>query len=398
MWCISRKKVFKALKYVVLHGLRVKPHLDSGIRKTSQNRMFPSFISRFKSPKVNPLFATTLQAEPPPAEMLRLLPRSFDSLEVWLLLFCGLYGLLVSSLILPGAGELKLMCIAFLLLAIAKRVKPARTKNQWFGGAILALLISGAIYLDPNSGGVAGPFLYLMILLAMGYPLLMDNAKAFVYGLTLVSVYYFAATRVNASLPQEVLLLRGVLLAGLCILSARFGAVLRHAEEAMDAMRRDSQSLAYNSYGLHFYGDMLTRRCARNGVTCTMVLLRMPMHWIADVVSPMEPMHQNSVHTLALRDIATNITAIAPQGSLLARTSELDWVLIVPGMNRADAIEHLVANFGRPLQIPYGLKEDEWFVDITPCAVESSDDYPTVPAMLTCAETIWERGFNSGAV
>ena len=359
--------------------------------------MWSSFFKRFSPLGPSSAFASTLLPQPP-AEMLRLLPRSFDSLEVWLLVFCGVYGLLVSTFILPGAGELKLMCIGFMLLAVIKRLKPARTKSQWLWGAAAALSLAALIYLDPNSGGSSGPFLYLMILLAMGYPLLMELPAASVFGLVLVGIYFLGLARSGYAAPRELLLLRGVLLVGITFLSSRIGAVLRGSEEIMDAMRRDSQSLAYNEHGLAYYGSRLIRSCTFNNSPCTLVLLRMPMDWTQDVMSGVDAVQKKDIHTLALQDIAANIAQLAPQGSLLARTAELDWALVVPGMTSNEAVSHLVSRFGRPLQIPYGLKEDEWFVAITPCAVQMSDEYRSLAQLLVRAQQVWERGFNTGAV
>ena len=359
--------------------------------------MLPSFFKRFLAFKPSGGFASTLLPQPP-AEMLRLLPRSFNSLEVWLLLVCGVYGLLVSILILPGAGELKLMCIGFMLLAVAKRMKPARTKNEWFWGAAAALFLSAVIYVDPNSGGSSGPFLYLMILLAMGYPLLMELPAASMFGLVLVGIYLLGLREHSNAVTKELMLLRGVLLAAITFLSSRLGAVLRSSEEIMDAMRRDSQSLAYNEHGLAYYGGRLLRSCKLKKASCTMVLLRMPIDWTQDAITDIDAVFQNNIYKLALQDLAMQITQSAPQGSLLARTSELDWVLMVPGMTSNEAVDHLVSHFGRPLQIPYGSKEDEWFVVIAPCAVQMNTDYASVAQMLARAQQLWDRGFVSGVV
>ena len=363
--------------------------------------MSHSLFKRFIPFKPSSGFAPTLLPQPP-AEMLRLLPRSFDSLEVWLLIFCGVYGFLVSVLILPGAGELKLMCIGFLLLAVIKRVKPARTKSEWLWGAVAPLLLSALIYIDPNSGGSSGPFLYLMLLMAMGYPLLMELPAASLFGLVLVGIYYLGLSRhgssVTPGVTPELALLRGVLLAAITFLASRLGAVLRRSEEMMDAMRRDSQSLAYNEHGLAYYGAQLIRECKVKKTVCTMVLLRMPMDWTQDAISGVDAALQKNIYELSLQDIAAQIAQLAPQGSLLARTSELDWVLMVPGMTSNDAVSHLVSHFGRPLQIPYGLKEDEWFVVITPCAVQMNTELRSVADLLVRAQKIWERGFNTGVV
>lgn len=362
--------------------------------------MFQALLSRLRLARPSNTFESTLSDldEQTPHEMRRLLPRSFDSLEVWLLIFSGAYGLLVCSFLLRGAGELKLLCIGFLLLAVIKRYRPARTKIQWFMGALLALLLTGLIHLSPNSGGNTGPFLFLLFLLAMAYPLLMENRLAFLFGLGLVGIYYMGGVKDSTGAVSNLLILRGLLLGGTCLISTRFGAVLRQAEESMDAMRRDNQSLAYNRYGLNYYGGQLVRHCTRKGTPCTLVLLRMPMNWLSEVAHELDPVLQNQMLTLAVQDIATRLNAVAAHGSLLARTSELDWVLLVPTQNRAVAVERLVTHFGRPLQIPFGSKQDEWFVPVTPCAVEATEEYPNVPKMLACAETIWERGFSTGVV
>ena len=166
----------------------------------------------------------------------------------------------------------------------------------------------------------------------------------------------------------------------------------------MDAMRRDSQSLAYNEHGLAYYGAQLIRTCKLKNTACSLVLLRMPMDWTQDAISGIDAALQKNIYELSLQDVAAQIAQLAPQGSLLARTSELDWVLMVPGMTSNDAVSHLVSHFGRPLQIPYGLKEDEWFVVITPCAVQMNTELRSVADLLVRAQKIWERGFNTGVV
>ena len=124
----------------------------------------------------------------------------------------------------------------------------------------------------------------------------------------------------------------------------------------------------------------------------------MPVDWTQDALSGVDAVLQNDIYKLSLQDIAERLSQLAPQGSLLARTSELDWVLVVPGMTSSDAVSHLVSYFGRPLQIPYGLKEDEWFVVITPCAVQMNTEYSSLADLLLRAQKIWERGFNTGVV
>ncbi len=330
----------------------------------------------------------------PPVEMLRLLPRSFDSLEVWLLVFCGAYGLLVSWLLRPEAGELKLLCTGFLLLGLAKRIKPARTKLQWFGSAMVTLGLTGVLYLAPTSGGSGGPFFYLLILLAMGYPLVMERGVALMFTLAVIAVYFVGIWNRDTTFSSTVNALRGGLLVGICLMSMRLGAVLRRAEETMDAMRRDTLSFAYNDFGLQFYGGSLLRRCQREQRVCSVVLLRMPHDWFNGLVDPRAP----TEFGLALQDIAREITYCAPTGSLLARVNELEWALVVPGKAAIESVDHLTRRLGRPLQVPFGAKLSEWFVVISPCAVQAEAGDTRVAPLLERARQILSRGVLTGAV
>jgi hypothetical protein len=54
------------------------------------------------------------------------LPRKFEALEVWLLLFCGGYGLLVSVVVVGGARDAALACVFMLCMAVWRRFHPAR--------------------------------------------------------------------------------------------------------------------------------------------------------------------------------------------------------------------------------------------------------------------------------
>ncbi len=239
----------------------------------------------------------------------RLVPRKYETLEVWLLLFCGGYGLLVSMAVVGGAREAALACVTMLCMAVWRRFHPARNQTQWSIGAGLALLMVAWIYADPRSGGSTGPYLFLLILLSMTYPLLMDTTGAAVFAVAVLAIYLVAGWSRKGAVGQELFFARSILLAGMCSMSWRFGSVLRHAETNIDRLRRDMSSMAYNEHGLARYGGRLLAQCNSEAQPCTLVLLPLPQDWRAPINVSGKGNEYSAAHSLqqqtrALRDMA----------------------------------------------------------------------------------------------
>ena len=332
-----------------------------------------------------------------------LVPRKFETLEVWLLLFCGAYGLLVTTVVVGGARDASLACVALLCMAVWRRFNPARNQTQWLVGAMLVLLIVTCIYLDPRTGGSAGPLLFLLILLAVGYPLLMELPGFTVFTAGLLLLYFATGWHRKGNVGQELFYARGVLIVGISVLSMRFGSVLRHAEHGIDKLRRDLASMAYNEHGLARYGSRLLQQCAAEVQPCTLVLLPLPMDWhdpinVSGHGSDFSATRSAQLQQRALQDMALHLTLSLPAEAVVSRNQKGDWVVLVPWMDQQAALNRLEVAFGRPAQLPFGPKQDEMFVEITPCAVLSRGSADTVEAMHARAQDIWLRGVRTGAI
>jgi hypothetical protein len=343
------------------------------------------------------------QPEPDQKALAYLVPRKFESLEVWLLLFCGVYGLLVTALIVKGAREIMLACVALIGMALWRRYHPARNQAQWALGATVAVLLVAWIYIDPRSGGSTGPFLFLLILMALAYPLLMDTPALAVFTIAVVALYYVSGWRNTAQIPQELFLLRGLMIAGMCALSGRFGRVLRQAEQGIDNLRRDKASQAYNEHGLARYGARLLQTCASEMQPCTLVLLPLPQNWhdaidVSGSGSDYSAKHSLTLQNRALRDMALHLTLTLPAEAVVSRNASGDWVVLVPWLERHAVLNMLESRFGRPMQLPFGPRNQEMFVALTPCAVVSSGNDDSLEKMVARAQDIWLRGVRTGAV
>jgi hypothetical protein len=332
-----------------------------------------------------------------------LLPKKFESLEVWLLVFCGLYGLLITSIVTHGSRTTLFSCIALLCLAAWRHQRPARTQAQWMLGAFLALAIVGSIYADPQSGGSVGPYLYLLMMLAIAYPLLMESSFAAFYTLCVMVMYFVAGRHYSKDVSQELFILRAALLLGMCILSTRFGIVMRQVEHSVERLRHDIASLAYNEHGLLRYGSRLLANCVQSAKPCSLVLLCMPHDWFSPLhmgghSSEYSANQSPKLQTQALRDMGHSLSKALPRDALVARSQQGDWILLVPGHKRQDVVLRLEAAFGRPLQLQFGPRNEEMFVALTPCAVERGDSDDRIDKMLARAYDIWQRGIRTGAV
>lgn len=334
-----------------------------------------------------------------------LVPRKFEGLEVWLLLFCGAYGLAVTMLVIQGSREIALCCVGFLCLAVWRRFNPARNRSSWLTSAAAVFALVCLIYINPVSGGASGPYLFLILLMAITYPLLMDPPELLIFAGSLL-VLYLASGRQSASaigLPPALFILRGALILGVCGLSGRFGKVLRQSEQRTDTLRRDKASLAYNEHGLLRYGGRLLSLCGEEAQPCTLVLLPMPTDWHAPLglggpSSASSALHAQQLRNRALRDMALHLSLCLPAEAVVSRNAQGDWVVLVPWLERQAVLNTIEHTFGRPLQLPFGARKDEMFVALSPCLVASSGSSDTVQGMLARAQDIWERAVRSGVV
>jgi hypothetical protein len=332
-----------------------------------------------------------------------LVPRKFESLEVWLLMFCGVFGLLVSALVLRGARDIMLACVVMLCLAGWRRFHPARNQTQWLLGAALALLLAGWIFIDPRSGGSSGPYIYLLLFIAICYPLVMNTLALLGFTLALVGLYIVTGWSSKGALSTELFVLGGLMLAGMCLLSGRFGQVLRKAEQGIDRLRRDKASLAYNEHGLERYGARLLHTCAAENQPCTLVLLPLHANWHAPIDargrgSDYSAAHAYKMQSKALREMALHLTLALPNDAIVSRNAQGDWVVLVPWLDRQAVLNKLELAFGRPVQLPFGPRHEELFVAISPCAVVSNGVQDTLERMVARAQDIWLRGVRTGAV
>jgi hypothetical protein len=333
----------------------------------------------------------------------RLVPRKFEALEIWMLLFSGAYGLLVTLTVLKGSRDVALACVGLICLAVWRRFNPARDQRQWILGALIAVGLVGWLYMIPQSGGSAGPFLFLMLLFAVCYPLLMDVPKALVFTIVLLAVYFASGWSRRAAVGTEIFLMRGVLIAGMCALTNNFGRVLRQAELNIDNLRRDTSSLAYNEHGLARYGTRLLAQCNTEALPCTLVLMPLPAQWhdaidVSGKGSEYSATHFSLLLNHALRDMALHITLSLPQDAIVSRNARGDWVALVPGLEPQTVLNRLELTFGRPMQLPFGTRQEELFVGLSPCAVASRGSNDSVAAMQARAQDIWLRGVRTGAI
>jgi uncharacterized membrane protein YhdT len=349
-----------------------------------------------------PEFASA-QAEPDYKALAHLVPRKFESLEVWLLLFCGAYGLLAATWGMHGAIDIALACVVMLCLGVWRRYHPARNKTQWALSASVSLLLVGWVIVNPHSGGITGPFFFLLLFLAVCYPLLMDVFVLTVFTCAILALYFVVGWGVRSQLSIEIYVLRGLMLGVMCVLSGRFGMVLRQSELGIDRLRRDIASQAYNEHGLARYGARLLHACANEMQPCTLVLLPLPMEWHAPIDvsgrgSDYSAVNSLKLQTRALREMALHLTLALPNDSVVSRNAQGDWVVLVPWLDRQTVLNRLESVFGRPIQLPFGPRNEEMFVAITACAVVSNGASDSVEKMVSRAQDIWLRGVRTGAV
>jgi hypothetical protein len=332
----------------------------------------------------------------------RLMPRKFEGLEATMLLFCGGYGLLVSVLILQVALQPMLLSLALLALGLLRWYRPARSKLQWSVDALFAVVILAGLFSDSRTGGGAGPYLFLILLLAMTFPLLMEASNAILFTGLLLTVYFAFGRGAAWSVSPTLFALRGVLVVGMCLMSARFGMVLRQAEDSVEQMRCDLESGAYNEHGWLHYGQRALGRCWQQDKPLSLAYLSMPPDWTHQIteakgfVSP-HPQELRQLRAQALSEIANSLTMVLPSDSIVGRDSNGDWVLVMPSYNNKEALQRLERSLGRPLQISFGPHQDEMFVSCIPCVVQAQER-ESLQDLHARAADIWNRGVLSGAV
>jgi hypothetical protein len=332
----------------------------------------------------------------------RLMPRRFERLEAVTLMFCGGYGALVALLLLQAALWPLLLSIGLVGLGILRWQSPVRSKLQWSMDALLAVIVVAALFADPRTGGGAGPYLFMVLLFGITYPLLMESSSAVLFGALLLAVYFGLGRNASWPVPPVLFALRGVLVAGMCALSASFGLVLRRSEETVEQLRCDLESGVYNEHGWLRYGEPLLKRFRLQGKPISLGFLSMPPDWMLQIteargfVSP-HPYELRLLRAQALEEIARSLTLALPAHCVVARDANGDWLLLMPGMSSKEALQRLERSFGRPLQINFGPRQDEMFVSFMPCVVQAVEG-ESLADMHARAADIWNRGVTSGAV
>lgn len=330
------------------------------------------------------------------------MPRRFEALEAGTLLFGGAYGLLVTLLLLKAALVPALLCAALMAFGMFRWRYPVRSARLWAVDAVVALAVAAALFADPRTGGGAGPYMYLLMLFAVSFPLLMDSRMAIAFSILLVAVYFAFGRQPGWPVSMIQFELRGVLILGFCALSASFGAVLRRSEQTVEQLRRDLESGAFNEHGLRRYGQPLLRHCQSAGKPFCMAYLNMPMDWTQQIletkhfVNP-HPLEMRQLRAQALNEMMHALTAPLSSDCLVGRDAHGDWVILMPGLTSQQALLELERAFGRPIQINFGPRSDEMFVSMMPCVVQAQKGEGLLH-LHARATDIWNRGVLSGAV
>lgn len=333
---------------------------------------------------------------------LLLIPRRFEAIEAANLIFCGVYGFLVAVFLLKSALLPMVLSGALLAFGALRWRYPVRSKLQWVIDALIVLAVVACLFMDRRTDGGAGPYLFLLLLSAMMFPLLMDFSRALSYG-ALLLVVYFVVGRETAwnALPAQYVL-RGVLIAGVCVLATGFGHILQRSEESLDQLRRDLESGAYNEHGLLRYGKPALLHCQQQGKPLSMAYLNMPLDWAQQIIEAKHfvnprPIELRQLRSQALAEMFESLCMALPANCLVGRDAQGEWVIVMPGISSQEALLMLESSFGRPLQINFGPRDDEMFVSMMPCVVEAQKG-ESLLHMHARATDIWNRGVISGAV
>ncbi len=331
-----------------------------------------------------------------------LIPRKFQGLEASMLLFCGGYGVLVAALLLQAAVLPTLLSLSLVVLGMVRLRYPVRSKLQWSIDSLLALVVVAALFADSRTGGSSGPYLFLLLLLAMTFPLLMETSTAVLFAGLLLTIYFASGDNANWAVSPMFFVLRGLLVAGISLVAMRFGTVLRSSEETVEQLRRDIDSEAYNEHGLQRYGEPALRQCRLQGKAFSLVYLSMPPDWAQQIieakgfVSP-HPRQLRQLRAQALQEIAHSLTRALPSHALIGRDANGDWLLLLPSLGSKEALLKVERAFGRPLQINFGPRQHEMFVSFMPCVVQAQEGESLLDMHARAAD-IWNRGILSGAV
>jgi hypothetical protein len=332
----------------------------------------------------------------------RLVPRKFEKIESWLLMFAGAYGLLVGAVMLRAALWPMLLCGLLIGFGVVRWRWPVRSKRQWVIDALCAVALVAALFADQRTGGGAGPYLFLILILAMGFPLMLETRSALMFGGLLLLVYFAFGRSAPWSAPTALFVLRGVLIAGIGYLSNQFGKVLRQTEDHIDDLRRDPESQSYNLHGLRRYGQQALDQCQAQDRPLSLMLLPMPPQWTSEIaavhgfMNP-HPLEMLELRCQALRDMATNLQAALPSETIVGRDMQGDWVLIFSKLTSQQALKKIEGALGRPVQLLYGPPAYEQFICLMPCVVQSQPN-EDIQSMYARARDIWSRGQHTGVV
>lgn len=275
----------------------------------------------------------------------------------------------------PTAESAWGVALAALMLAGWSHRFPARVADVLLLRAALLLLGALLLLLAPDTAGVTGPYAFWLLVIAVGYALLLDAARAMAvlgaaWGLFVLAIWLSPPVREW----RDALILAGHLMA-LPAAALVFARSMQRSEAEAEARLTDGQTGLYNAAGLFAHGAELFASCRRDKRAISLALLQFRDFKDVGRILGRTAARTIFVNTVGMLARATHGQAIA------ARTGREEFALLLPGMTPEQAKALLEGRLGRPHHVSLEVRGRRVTVMLDAAVLSARERSPTLEAL-----------------
>ncbi len=246
-------------------------------------------------------------------------------------------------------------------------LRPARRQGELLMRAA-GLMVIGFLVLIQNhhdAPATGNSFFYWVSMPLIFYAFLLKPRLAWGLLAFSLSAYLLLMALTSTEATAQTLFLRTGFSLIFSVAAIRMGAVLRRADELLEARCIDASNGLLNEYGFLDHGAELWRHCRRAHVPVTLVFLDLPdLRKIKDV-------YDAGAARMAMAKVLDTVRELDVGKHVLARLSSWRFALLMPGTTREQAFKIVGDRLGQPPKIEMDDDHLEMIFPVDVHAVES---------------------------
>lgn len=277
-------------------------------------------------------------------------------LEPWVAWAIAVYTAWLAVVAVPELPGVWLLCLYAGLVGKWAEARPPRHQAEM---ALRGLaLVAGAYvlhsYAGPATGGPGGTFFFWLSITCLYYAFMLKPAWGAGVVAVAIGEFALASLQHDPDTAWSALAVAGGFLAVFpLLLAAKFGAMMRQPDEAMEGGRIDGSTRLFNKAGLLAHGEELLAACRRERRPLTVAVFD-----CADLLE-VRNIYGARVSRKLMARTAAKFAVMAGERGIAARTGPAQFTVVLPGMGRDKALQAIQRVLGHPSRIEFDAGDSE---------------------------------------